>query len=185
MYDEDIDDIVGFLHQRDFYDQIYFGDRRLEDVITPAIFVAPSMKISKALTLLQQKHTHMAVVSDEFGGTDGIVTMEDILEELVGEIYDEHDDVEKDIVKTGRDSYIVRCNTELEDMFEYFHKELPESESNTVAGWVMELFGEIPKRDDEMMYENLLISVLKTDNRRVEQIRVRVLPNETADNREE
>ena len=99
--------------------------------------------------------------------------------------YDEHDDVEKDIVKTGRDSYIVRCNTELEDMFEYFHKELPESESNTVAGWVMELFGEIPKRDDEMMYENLLISVLKTDNRRVEQIRVRVLPNETADNREE
>ncbi len=103
----------------------------------------------------------------------------------MGEIYDEHDDVEKDIVKTGRDSYIVRCNTELEDMFEYFHKELPESESNTVAGWVMELFGEIPKRDDEMMYENLLISVLKTDNRRVEQIRVRVLPNETADNREE
>ena len=185
VYDEDIDDIVGFLHQRDFYDQIYFGDRRLEDVITPAIFVAPSMKISKALTLLQQKHTHMAVVSDEFGGTDGIVTMEDILEELVGEIYDEHDDVEKDIVKTGRDSYIVRCNTELEDMFEYFHKDVPESESNTVAGWVMELFGEIPKRDDEMMYENLLISVLKTDNRRVEQIRVRVLPNETADNREE
>ena len=70
-------------------------------------------------------------------------------------------------------------------MFEYFGKEVPESESNTVAGWVMELFGEIPKRDDEMMYENLLISVLKTDNRRVEQIRVRVLPNETADNREE
>ena len=67
VYDEDIDDIVGFLHQRDFYDQIYFGDRRLEDVITPAIFVAPSMKIAKALTLLQQKHTHMAVVSD--GGT--------------------------------------------------------------------------------------------------------------------
>ncbi|MBQ5685658.1 MAG: HlyC/CorC family transporter, partial [Clostridia bacterium] len=185
VYDEDIDDIVGFLHQRDFYDQIYFGDRRLEDVITPAIFVAPSMKIAKALTLLQQKHTHMAVVSDEFGGTDGIVTMEDILEELVGEIYDEHDDVEKDIVKTGRDSYIVRCNTELEDMFDYFGKEMPESESNTVAGWVMELFGEIPKRDDEMRYENLLISVLKTDNRRVEQIRVRVLPNETADNREE
>ena len=192
VYDEDIDDIVGFLHLSDFYDEIYFGDRRLEDVITPAIFVAPSMKIAKALTLLQQKHTHMAVVSDEFGGTDGIVggtdgivTMEDILEELVGEIYDEHDDVEKDIVKTGRDSYIVRCNTELEDMFEYFGKEMPESESNTVAGWVMELFGEIPKRDDEMMYENLLISVLKTDNRRVEQIRVRVLPNETADNREE
>ena len=185
VYDEDIDDIVGILHQRDFFDQIYFGDRRLEDVITPAIFVAPSMKISKVLTLLQQKHNHMAVVSDEFGGTDGIVTMEDILEELVGEIYDEHDDVEKDIVKTGLDSYIVRCSTELEDMFEYFGKEPPESESNTVAGWVLELFGEIPERDDEMMYENLLISVLKMDNRRVDQIRVRVMPYEEPDDREE
>lgn len=185
VYDEDIDDIVGVLHQRDFYDKIYFGDRRLEDVLTPAIFVAPSMKISRVLTLLQQKHSHMAVVSDEFGGTDGIITMEDILEELVGEIYDEHDDVEKDIVKTGRDSYIVRCSTELEDMFEYFGKEMPESESNTVAGWVMELFGEIPKRDDEMMYENLLISVLKTDSRRVEQIRVRVMADEGTDHPEE
>lgn len=184
VYDEDIDDIVGILHQRDFYN-MYFGDKRLEDVISPAIFVPPSMKIARVLTILQQKRAHMAVVSDEFGGTDGIITMEDILEELVGEIYDEHDDVEKDIVKTGRDSYIVRCNTELEDMFEYFGKEKPVSESNTVAGWVMELFGEIPKRDDEMMYQNLLISVLKTDNRRVEQIRVRVLPNETPDHPEE
>ncbi len=185
VYDEDIDDIVGILHQRDFFDKIWFGDRRLEDVITPAIFVPPSMKIARVLTLLQSKRSHMAVVSDEFGGTDGIITMEDILEELVGEIYDEHDDVEKDIVKTGRDSYIVRCSTELEDMFEYFGKEVPESESNTVAGWVMEQFGEIPKRDDEFTYENLLISVLKTDNRRVEQIRVRVLPDEKPDDREE
>ena len=185
VYDEDIDDIVGILHQRDFFDKILFGDRRLEDVITPAIFVPPSMKIARVLTLLQSKRSHMAVVSDEFGGTDGIITMEDILEELVGEIYDEHDDVEKDIVKTGRDSYIVRCSTELEDMFEYFGKEVPESESNTVAGWVMEQFGEIPKRDDEFTYGNLLISVLKTDNRRVEQIRVRVLPDEKPDDREE
>lgn len=185
VYDEDIDDIVGILHQRDFFDQIYFGDRRLEDVIAPAIFVAPSMKISKVLTLLQKKRSHMAVVSDEFGGTDGIITMEDILEELVGEIYDEHDDVEKDIVKTGRDSYIVRCSTELEDMFEYFHKEVPESESNTVAGWVLELFGEIPQRDDEITYENLLLTVLKMDSRRVDQIRVRVLPDEEPDDREE
>ncbi len=185
VYDEDIDDIVGILHMKDFFEEVYTKDRRLADVITEPIFVPPSMKISRALTLLQQKRNHMAVVSDEFGGTDGIITMEDILEELVGEIYDEHDDVEKDIVKTGRDSYIVRCSTELEDMCEYFGKEVPESESNTVAGWVMELFGEIPKRDDETQYENLLISVLKTDNRRVEQIRVRVLPDETSDHPEE
>lgn len=185
VYDEDIDDIVGVLHMRDFYEKVFAEDRRLADVITEPIFVPPSMKISRALTLLQKKHSHLAVVSDEFGGTDGIITMEDILEELVGEIYDEHDDVEKDIVKTGRDSYIVRCSTELEDMFEYFGKEVPESESNTVAGWVMELFGEIPKRDDETQYENLLLSVLKTDNRRVEQIRVRVLPDEKPDHSEE
>ena len=185
VYDEDIDDIVGILHQRDYYEEIVKQEKRLQDVIKPVLFVPPSMKISRVLELLQQKHNHMAVVSDEFGGTDGVITMEDILEELVGEIYDEHDDVEKDIVKTGRDSYIVRCSTELPDMFEYFGKEVPESESNTVAGWVLELFGEIPKQDDEITYENLLISVLKTDNRRVEQVRVRVMPSERTDNREE
>ncbi|MBR1703759.1 MAG: HlyC/CorC family transporter [Clostridia bacterium] len=185
VYDEDIDDIVGILHQRDYYEEIVKREKRLQDVIKPVLFVPPGMKISRVLELLQQKHNHMAVVSDEFGGTDGVITMEDILEELVGEIYDEHDDVEKDIVKTGRDSYIVRCSTELPDMFEYFGKEVPESESNTVAGWVLELFGEIPKQDDEITYENLLISVLKTDNRRVEQVRVRVMPSERTDNREE
>ena len=120
VYEEDLDDIIGFLHQKDFIDAVYFGSKALTDVLQPVMHVAPTMKISALLTQLQQKHSHMAVVTDEFGGTEGIVTMEDILEELVGEIYDEHDEVEKDIVRTGKNEYLAQCSCELEDFFRLF-----------------------------------------------------------------
>ena len=185
LYEENIDDIVGFIHQKDFYDSVFFGDKKLKNIVKPVLFIPPSMKISKVLTQLQQKHTHLAVVTDEFGGTEGIVTMEDILEELVGEIYDEHDEVEKEIVKTGRCDYIVLCTCELDKMFEYFDVAAPESESNTVGGWILEQFDKIPVRGESFKYKNLLIRVLESDERKVDQIRVKVLPNEEHNNNEE
>lgn len=186
VYDENIDDIVGFLHQKDFIDSVYFGKSSLKDVLQPILHVAPTMKISTLLTTLQQRHSHMAVVTDEFGGTDGIVTMEDILEELVGEIYDEHDEVEKDIVRTGKNEYLAQCSCELEDFFEYFHMEPPEdSDSNTLGGWVLEKFEEIPKKGDQFTYNNLTITVNETDSRKVESIRIRVHTNEKHNDHEE
>ncbi len=179
VYDENIDDIIGFLHQKDFIDLIYFGDAKLSEAIQPIYHAAPTMKISNLLTELQKKHSHMAVVTDEFGGTDGIVTMEDILEELVGEIYDEHDEVERDIVRTGKDIYLAQCSGSLRNFFEYFSLGDPEeSDSNTVGGWILELFEKIPKRGDSADYENLTITVEETDSRKVTSVRIKVHPIE-------
>lgn len=186
VYDENIDDIVGFLHQKDFMDSVYFGKSSMKDVLQPILHVAPTMKISTLLTTLQQRHSHMAVVTDEFGGTDGIVTMEDILEELVGEIYDEHDEEEKDIVRTGKNEYLAQCSCELEDFFDYFHLEPPEdSDSNTLGGWVLEKFEEIPKKGDHFNYANMTITVNETDSRKVQSIRIKVHTHEKHNDYEE
>lgn len=186
VYEDNIDDIIGFLHQKDFIDEVYFGESTVKDVLQPILHVAPTMKISALLTALQQRHSHMAVVTDEFGGTDGIVTMEDILEELVGEIYDEHDEVERDIVKTGKDEYLAQCSCELEDFFEYFHLDAPEdSDSNTLGGWVLEKFEEIPKKGDHFDYGDMTITVNETDSRKVDSIRIKVHKHEEHNDHEE
>ena len=148
------------------------------------MYVAPNMKISKILTQLQQKHEHMAVVTDEFGGTDGILTMEDILEELVGEIYDEHDEEVEEFEKLSENEYKILCNTDLEDMFDFFKIDC-ESDSNSVGGWILEQFEKIPAEGDSIDYENLHIVVTKTDSRRVLEIVVRVDPIEESDDQGE
>ena len=185
VYDEDIDDIVGFIHQKDFAEDVMYGELTVADILQPVQYVAPNTKISKLLTLLQQKHAHIAIVVDEFGGTEGIVTMEDILEELVGEIYDEHDEVERNIVKTGKDMYLVQCAVDLEDMFDYFHMEEPECESNTVAGWVLEQYGDFPKVGQQFTYENLVVTAKTVEPKRVVDIRVKVVKNEERTDSEE
>lgn len=177
VYEEDIDDIIGFIHQRDFYTYVLSGEKTLAEIINPVMYVSPNMKISKILTALQQKHEHMAVVTDEFGGTDGILTMEDILEELVGEIYDEHDEEIEEFEKIGENEYRILCTSDIEDMFDFFSLSC-ETESNTVSGWILEQLEKIPEEGDAFDYENLHIFVTKTDSRRVLEIVVKVDPNE-------
>lgn len=177
VYEEDIDDIIGFIHQRDFYTYVLSGEKTLAEIINPVMYVSPNMKISKILTALQQKHEHMAVVTDEFGGTDGILTMEDILEELVGEIYDEHDEEIEEFEKVGENEYRILCTSDIEDMFDFFSLSC-ETESNTVSGWILEQLEKIPEEGDTFDYENLHIFVTKTDSRRVLEIVVKVDPNE-------
>ena len=177
VYEEDIDDIIGFIHQRDFYTYVLTGEKTLAEIINPVMYVSPNMKISKILTALQQKHEHMAVVTDEFGGTDGILTMEDILEELVGEIYDEHDEEIEEFEKIGENEYRILCTSDIEDMFEFFDISC-ETESNTVSGWILEQLEKIPEEGDSFDYANLHVFVTKTDSRRVLEIVVKVDPNE-------
>ncbi len=177
VYEEDIDDIIGFIHQRDFYTYVLTGEKTLSEIINPVMYVSPNMKISKILAALQQKHEHMAVVTDEFGGTDGILTMEDILEELVGEIYDEHDEEIEEFEKVGENEYRILCTTDIEDMLEFFNLSC-ETESNTVSGWILEQLEKIPEEGDAFDYENLHVFVTKTDSRRVLEIVVKVDPNE-------
>lgn len=168
VYSDTIDNIIGILNRKDFSSMKKTG-QKVTDVMTDPIFVVPSMKISELLRTLQSKKSHMAIILDEFGGTVGIVTLEDILEELVGEIWDEHDTVVEPFVKIRDDRYKVRCTADLDDVFDLFGiKE--EAEHSTVGGWVVEEFGKIPRVGDEFTYGPLEVCVSKRDPRRVTEV---------------
>lgn len=171
VYKDKIDDIIGIIYQKDFYNQVYRGVCGVEAIVRPALYVAKSKKINVLLKELQKNKMHIAVVIDEFGGTMGIVTLEDILEELVGEIWDEHDVVVQEIEKISDQEYLVLGNTSVEKLFEELSAE-EEFESFTVSGWVMELAERIPEEGDVLYYENMTITVMKMKDRRVEQVRI-------------
>jgi len=179
VYDETIDDIVGIIHLKDFYVKVYHQGYPLSEIIKPAVFITRSMKIKDLLRLLQKEKAHMAVIADEYGGTQGIVTMEDILEELVGDIWDEHDEVVEEFEKLGDNTYRIVCSANLDEMFELFDKKADEeTDMTTVSGWVMERLGKIPDEGDSFAWENLSVTVTKTDGRRVLEIEVVITPTE-------
>ena len=117
----------------------------------------------------------MAIITDEYGGTLGLVTMEDILEELVGEIWDEHDEVIEEIAKTGENAYKVLGTTPLDKVFKLFDIEDEESDSATVSGWVMEHFDRVPAYGEDFIYENLKVEVLKSDTKKVDLVKITTL----------
>lgn len=178
VYRDTIDNIIGILHEKDFIKQRKDANFSPESAAKPAIFVVGSTKIGEVLQLLQRNKSHMAVVSGEFGDTLGIITMEDILEELVGEIWDEHDEVQTDITQTGETEYIVLGSTSVNDFKEFFQIDDIETENATVAGWVIDLLGKIPVAGDVLTYENLKITVAKIEFRRITELTVCVLPKE-------
>jgi putative hemolysin len=174
VYDTSIDNIIGLIHQKDFHNEVASGND-LSAIIKPTIYIAQSMKISKLLKLLQQSKSHLAVVVDEFGGTVGIVTMEDILEELVGEIWDEHDIVVEEFSRIAENEYRILGSTNLEKMFDYFDIDYEsDTDVNTVSGWVIDKFGRIPSEGESFTYGNLVIKVSKTNHRRVQEITLKI-----------
>ena len=175
VYKEDMDHIVGILHEKDFNQTVLDGKTSIEEIIKPPVTVSKGIKISKLLRLLQYHKSHMAVVVDEFGGTEGIVTLEDILEELVGEIWDEHDEVTEEIKKNEDGSYTINCGAALDKVRELFQiKE--DYDYATVSGWVMDELGKVPEEGDTFTYDNLTVTVTKVDFRRAVEIHVVVTP---------
>ncbi len=168
VYRDTIDNIIGVLNQKDFAVMKKTG-QYVGDVMHDPIFVVPSMKISELLRTLQSKKSHMAIILDEFGGTVGIVTLEDILEELVGEIWDEHDTVIEPFVKINDDKYKVRATSDLDDTFELFDLD-NETEHSTVGAWVVEEFGKIPRVGESFDSGPLNVWVSKRDPRRVTEV---------------
>ncbi len=168
VYQETIDNIIGVLNHKDFM-VMQKTKQTVSSVMTEPIFVVPSMKISELLRILQSKKSHMAIILDEFGGTVGIVTLEDIIEELVGEIWDEHDTVVEPFVELTEDKYKVRSTADLDDMFDLFDME-NDTDHSTVGGWVVEEFGKIPRVGDEFNYGPLHVCVSKRDPRRVTEV---------------
>jgi len=153
VYDGDLDKILGVLNQKDFHNYIDGSKKTISDYVKPVIYVAGSMKAAVLLKKLQMNKTHIAIIVDEYGGTAGLVTMEDIIEELVGDIYDEHDAVEsQEIIPLQDGSYRVMCNANVEKMFDYFDEEV-ELDVNTVNGWVVLQLDKLPKTGDTFDYE--------------------------------
>lgn len=184
VYSDTIDNIIGVLNRKDFSTMKKTG-QKITDVMSDPIFVVPSLKISELLRTLQSKKSHMAIILDEFGGTVGIVTLEDILEELVGEIWDEHDTVIEPFVKIRDDKYKVRCTADLDDMYELFGLR-EEAEHSTVGAWVAEEFGKIPRVGEKFTDGPLEVCVSKRDPRRVTEVIVTKLyePDYDDDNEE-
>lgn len=178
VYKDSIDNIVGILHEKEFVTHKYETDFKLMAQVKPAVFVVSSTKVSSVLQLLQKSKTHMAIVSGEFGETIGIITMEDILEELVGEIWDEHDEILSDITELAENEYKVLGGASMIDFCDHFDLGEIESDSSTVGGWVIEMLGKVPEVGDELTYKNLQISVTETEFRRITAIKVVVLEKE-------
>lgn len=174
VYIDDIDNIVGVIHQRDFQGARKRNLKSLRTIIKPVPMVSPDTKISKLLRILQKNKTHLAVVIDEFGGTEGIVTLEDILEELVGEIWDEHDVVHNDIEKLSENEYLVHGSMSIYDFYEYFGIYKDEKEISTVNGWIMKNIYKIPEINDTFKCDKFTATVLSVDGKRAEDIRITV-----------
>lgn len=171
VYDGDIDNIIGVIHQKDFYTGNGIIDRDISHIIAPAVYVLKNEKISSILKLLQRKKAHVAVVLDEYGGTCGMITMEDILEELVGEIWDEHDEITETVQQTGENSFTVDGAMDMDDFVGYFGIKA-DTDATSAGGWITERLGHIPEAGDTLEYENLDIKVLSMDNHRIDKLRV-------------
>ena len=183
VYHEDIDDIIGVIHEKDFHAARYRGQTDVKAITGPMLYTTGNTKISELLRILQREKAHMVIVVDEYGGTEGLVTLEDIVEELVGEIWDEHDEVIEEFKKQEDGSYLISCSADLTDLFDLFSIK-GECDANTISGWVMEQIGRIPEEGDHFVSDGLDVTVTKVDHRRVLEIRVEVLPQPEEDKKE-
>ena len=183
VYRDDIDTIVGILHENDFSVLLHDGGTDIKPLIKKCIYLTQSIKISTALGMLQKEKIHMAIVVDEFGGTDGIVTLEDILEELVGEIYDEHDSEEEQIKKIDDNTYIIKGDENFEEMLEELDVKSPdeETEATTVGGFVSEQLDRMPAPGDKLTVDGMEMEVIKATDKKVDEIKVTVLPSQDED----
>ena len=186
VYKDSVDTIIGTIHEKDFFNAYLKGKKGIDGIMQNAFYTTEHAKISDLLRQLQKKKVHIAVVLDEYGGTLGLVTLEDILEELVGEIYDEHDEVINYFKQLDEFNCVVDGNAPVADAFEYFGHAGEEDnfDANTVSGWVIEKLGEIPRAGYQFEYLNLSIEILKSTVKRVLQIKVTVLEQQETEDEE-
>lgn len=186
VYRKTIDNIIGIIHEKDFY-YLYYRDqvKSIEPIIKEVQLTSASVKISGLLRQLQSNKTHMAVVLDEYGGTAGIITMEDILEELVGEIYDEHDEIEEYFKPIDDTTFLVECDVDLDDMFEFFKLDLEEEfDFVTASGWIIHMMDKIPTVGESFEYKDYQFIITDSDLRKVIQIKVVKETQENQENQE-
>ncbi len=177
VYHEDLDHIVGILNEKDFYKKTHEGCTEITEIMKEPVFAPASLAISNLLKLFRTSKTHLVILLDEFGGTDGIVTMEDVLEELVGEIYDEHDEISEEVVEQEDGSLIVDGSMQLEELMEKFGLENT-YDADTVGGWAGEMLEKVPEVGDSFTLRGYQFTVMEMDGFRVTRMQVAKLPPE-------
>ena len=173
VYDGSLDTVVGILQVREYLLRRTRPDFRMEDVLLTPEFVPETVHLDTLFKNMQDSHTHMVIVVNEYGLTLGVVTMEDVIEELVGEIWDERDEATEDFLETGENAYRVRTGISIEDFFEFFGLEADESiESTTVNGWITEIYGGIPEVGYTFTYQTVRVRVTEADEQMTHEITV-------------
>lgn len=174
IYEDSVDSIVGIIHEKDFFKLLLDGGTDIKPIIQKAVYISDMKPISEVMRELQRAKVHMAVVVDQYGGTKGIVTLEDIIEELVGEIYDENDEADTSLVKISENSYEVSAEVSIHDMLQRLDmpEDLVKSEAVSVGGWVCELLGKIPEVGEQATDGIFTLTVLTANVQRAERLRV-------------
>jgi len=178
IYKDKIDNIIGVIHEKDFISMISRGEKNLESISKKVLFITPNKKISILLKELQKNKTHMAIVIDEYGGTEGLITIEDIVEELVGEIYDEHEEEEQYFLKLSNTKYQISCNADLDDMLKTIGRDpslYDEDDVSTVNGLIINKFGKIPVEGEIIEFDDLKITIKSAEEKKVNEIYLELL----------
>jgi CBS domain containing-hemolysin-like protein len=173
IYQENIDNIIGTVHAKDLLGHCEMGDRNVRDMVRPPYFIPETKKISEVLKDLRDNKSHLAVVIDEYGGTAGILTLEDIIEEIIGDVMDEYDAEEKLIVEHEDGSISVNARLDVEELEDYLNVELPEGKFESVGGFVISLLGKVPGVNERLKYNDLEMVIEAANSRKIEKIRIR------------
>ena len=175
VYENDIDHIVGVLHQSDFFEMYINGKTNIADAMNDPLYITENKHISEILRIMQREKVHMAVVVDQYGGTEGICTLEDIIEELVGEIYDESDEEDTSFINTAENSYDISADLSVSDFLEKL--DLPEdtidTERNSMGGWVMDLLDRIPEQYETLEFPPFKMKIIMADEQKINRIKIR------------
>jgi len=176
IYEGDLDNITGIVYYKDFFTTSFTTATPISEITKPVLFVTKTQKISDLLKNLQEKQLHLAIVTDEYGSTAGLVTLEDIIEEIVGEIWDEHDEIITEIEEVGEKEYIVSGKANLDKLCDTLDISIDaveeESDATTVNGWAMDMLGKVPEEDDTFEAMGLTVKVIKMDGRRIEALHI-------------
>jgi len=182
IYQDNIDNIIGTLHAKDLLPSWGASDMAIRDIMRPPYFIPETKKISEVLKDLRDNKSHMAIVIDEYGGTAGILTLEDIIEEIIGEIMDEYDAEQKLIIEYEDGSISVNARLDVEKLEDFLQVDLPEGDFESVGGFIISLIGKVPEVNEKVIYDSLEIVIEAGSSRKIDRVRIRKLaPGEVSD----
>lgn len=183
VYDETIDKIVGIVYAKDLLKHLISNKKsqKIRDIMRKPLFVPETKNIDELFKELKSKRIHIAIVVDEYGGTSGLVTIEDLIEEIVGDIQDEHDAEEEEFARVGEDSYLADAKIDIDDLSEKLNIEIPKEDYDTLGGFLVHMSNNIPSVMDEIKYKNIVFTVIEADERKVSKVAMKILPETVKD----